>query len=59
MFTAGFDKALHWINFDLSTGGFLSLDATAVAFELSPFFSLLAGRAAWLLVATCFHKIIP
>jgi len=24
MFTAGFDKALHWINFDLSTGGFLS-----------------------------------
>jgi len=24
MFTAGFDKALHWINFDLSTSGFLS-----------------------------------
>ena len=87
MFTAGFDKALHWINFDLSTGGFLSwfysgyytldrnlllapfvlklppqsfkiLDYAAVAFELSPFFFLLAGRAgwrAWLLVATCFH----
>jgi hypothetical protein len=87
MFTAGFDKALHWINFDLSTGGFLSwfysgyytldrklllspfvlklppqsfkiLDFAAVAFELSPFFFLLAGRAgwrAWILVATCFH----
>jgi hypothetical protein len=87
MFTAGFDKALHWINFDLSTGGFLSwfysgyytldrnlllapfvlklppqsfkiLDYAAVAFELSPFFFLLAGRAgwrAWILVATCFH----
>jgi hypothetical protein len=24
MFTAGFEKALHWINFDLSTSGFLS-----------------------------------
>jgi hypothetical protein len=23
MLTAGFDKALHWINFDFSTGGFL------------------------------------
>jgi hypothetical protein len=87
MFTAGFDKALHWINFDLSTGGFLDwfydgyytidrklllaplvfrvppqlfkiLDYAAVAFELSPFFFLLAGRTAWrawLLVATCFH----
>jgi hypothetical protein len=87
MFTAGFDKALHWINFDLSTGGFLSwfysgyyildrklllaplvyrvppqlfkiLDYAAVAFELSPFFFLLAGRTAWrawLLVAICFH----
>ena len=87
MFTAGFDKALHWINFDPSRGGFLSwfyggyytldrklllapfvlkvppqslkiLDYAAVAFELSPFFFLLAGRAgwrAWLLVATCFH----
>ena len=86
-FTAGFEKALHWINFDLSTGGFLSwfyggylildrklllaplvfrvppqlfkiLDYAAVAFELSPFFFLLAGPAAWrawLLVATCFH----
>jgi hypothetical protein len=86
-FTAGFEKALHWINFDLSTGGFLSwfyggyytfdrklllaplvfrvppqlfkiLDYAAVAFELSPFFCLLAGRTAWrawLLVATCFH----
>ena len=87
MFTAGFDKALHWINFDLSTGGFLSwfyggyfildkrlllaplvfrvppqsfkiLDYAGVAFELSPFFFLLAGRTAWrvwLLVAICFH----
>jgi hypothetical protein len=87
MFTAGFDKAKHWINFDLSRGGFLNwfyggyytldrklllaplvlkvppqslkiLDYIAVAFELSPFFFLLAGRAgwrAWLLVATCFH----
>src|SRR5258708_1215734 len=87
MFTAGFDKALHWINFDLSTSGFLSwfysgyytldrklllapfvlkvppqsikiLDFAAVAFELSPFFFLLAGRAgwrAWILIATCFH----
>jgi hypothetical protein len=87
MFTAGFEKALHWINFDLSTGGFLSwfyggylildrkfllaplvfrvppqlfkiLDYAAVAFELSPFFFLLAGRTAWrawLLIATCFH----
>jgi hypothetical protein len=87
MFTAGFEKALHWINFDLSTGGFLSwfygdyyildrrlllaplvfrvppqlfkiLDYAAVAFELSPFFFLLAGRVpwrVWLLVATCFH----
>ena len=87
MFTAGFEKALHWINFDLSTGGFLSwfyglyyildrrlllaplvfrvppqlfkiLDYAAVAFELSPFFFLLAGRTAWrvwLLVAICFH----
>ena len=87
MFTAGFDKALHWINFNLSTSGFLSwfypgyytldrrlllaplvlklplqffkiLDYTAVAFELSPFFFLLAGRAGWrtwILVATCFH----
>jgi hypothetical protein len=86
-FTAGFEKALRWINFDLSTGGFLSwfygdwyvldrrlllaplvfrvppqlfkiLDYAAVAFELSPFFCLLAGRTAWrvwLLVATCFH----
>jgi hypothetical protein len=24
MFTAGFEKALHWVNFDLSTNGFLS-----------------------------------
>jgi hypothetical protein len=24
MFTAGFDKALHWINFNLSTSGFLA-----------------------------------
>jgi hypothetical protein len=24
MFSAGFEKALHWINFDLSTSGFLS-----------------------------------
>jgi hypothetical protein len=87
MFTAGFDKALHWINFDLSTSGFLCwfysgyytldrklllapfvlkvppqsikiLDFAAVAFELSPFFFLLAGRAgwrAWILIATCFH----
>jgi hypothetical protein len=87
MFSAGFEKALHWINFDLSTGGFLAwfyplyylldrrlllaplvfrvppqlfkiLDYAAVAFELSPFFFLLAGRTAWrawLLVATCFH----
>jgi hypothetical protein len=87
MFTAGFEKGLHWINFDLSTGGFLSwfyygyytldrrlllaplvltappqlfkiLDYAAVAFELSPFFFLLAGRTgwrAWLLVASCFH----
>jgi hypothetical protein len=87
MFTAGLDKARHWINFDLSTSGFLSwfyggyytldrklllapvvlkfpswllkiLDYAAVAFELSPFFFLLAGRAAWrawLLVASCFH----
>lgn len=87
MFSAGFDKALHWINFNLSTSGFLSwfysgyytldrrlllapivlkvppqffkiLDYAAVAFELSPFFFLLAGRAAWrawILVATCFH----
>ena len=87
MFTAGFDKAVHWINFDLSTGGFLSwfygiyyildkrlllaplvfrvppqlfkiLDYAAVAFELSPFFCLLAGRIAWrvwLLLAICFH----
>jgi hypothetical protein len=87
MFTAGFEKALHWINFDLSTGGFLSwfyggyfildrklllapmvfrvppqsfkiLDYAAVAFELSPFFFLLAGRTAWrawLLFAICFH----
>jgi hypothetical protein len=87
MFTAGFDKALHWINFDLSTSGFLCwfyggyytldrklllapfvlkvhphltkiLDFAAVAIELSPFFFLLAGRAAWrawLLIATCFH----
>jgi hypothetical protein len=34
------------------------LDYAAVAFELSAFFFLLAGRAAWrawLLVATCFH----
>src|SRR5260221_2494718 len=86
-FTAGFEKALHWINFDLSTGGFLGwfyggdlildrklllaplvfrvppqlfkiLDYAAVAFELSPFFFLLAGRTAWrawLLVAICFH----
>jgi hypothetical protein len=87
MFTAGFEKALHWINLDLSTGGFLSwfypgyyvldrrlllaplvfrvppqlfkiLDYVAVAFELSPFFFLLAGRIAWrawLLIAVCFH----
>jgi len=87
MFTAGFDKALHWINFDLSTSGFLNwfysgyytldrklllapfvlkvppqsikiLDFAAVAFELSPFFFLFAGRAgwrAWILIATCFH----
>jgi hypothetical protein len=87
MFTAGFDKALHWINFDLSTSGFLCwfysgyytldrklllapfvlkvppqsikiLDFAAVAFELSPFFFLFAGRAgwrAWILIATCFH----
>jgi hypothetical protein len=87
MFTAGFGKALRWINFDLSSSGFLSwfypgyflldrkpllaplvfsappqllkiLDYAAVAFELSPFFFLLAGRAAWrvwLLIATCFH----
>jgi hypothetical protein len=87
MFTAGYQKALHWINFDLSKGGFLNwfyggyytldrklllapfvvkvppqlfkiLDYAAVAFELSPFFFLLAGRAswrAWLLIATCFH----
>jgi hypothetical protein len=87
MFTAGFDKARHWINFDLSTSGFLGwfyggyytldrklllapavlkvpprllkiLDYAAVAFELSPFFCLLAGRIAWrgwLLVASCFH----
>jgi hypothetical protein len=86
-FSAGFEKALHWVNFDFSTGGFLSwfypgyylldrkfllaplvfrvpaqsfkiLDYTAVAFELSPFLFLLAGRIAWrtwLLVATCFH----
>lgn len=86
-FTAGFEKALRWVNFDFSTGGFLSwfyplyylldrkfllaplvfripaqsfkiLDYTAVAFELSPFLFLLAGRTAWrvwLLVATCFH----
>ena len=87
MFTAGFDKALHWINFNLSTSGFLSwfypgyytldrrlllaplvlklplqflkiLDYTAVAFELSAFFFLLAGRSSWrtwILIATCFH----
>ena len=87
MFTAGFEKALRWINFDLSTGGFLGwfyggyfildrklllaplvfrvppqslkvLDYAAVAFELYPFFFLLAGRTAWrawLLVAICFH----
>jgi hypothetical protein len=86
-FTAGFEKALRWVNLDLSTGGFLSwfyplyylldrkfllaplvfripaqsfkiLDYTAVAFELSPFLFLFAGRTAWrvwLLVATCFH----
>jgi hypothetical protein len=86
-FTAGFEKALRWVNLDFSTGGFLSwfypgyylldrkfllapfvfrvppqsfkiLDYTAVAFELSPFLFLLAGRTAWrawLLVATCFH----
>jgi hypothetical protein len=86
-FTAGFEKALHWVNFDFSSGGFLSwfypgyylldrkfllaplvfrvpaqsfkiLDYTAVAFELSPFLFLFAGRTAWrvwLLVATCFH----
>ena len=24
MFTAGFEKALHWVNFDLSRNGFLS-----------------------------------
>jgi hypothetical protein len=89
MFTAGFEKSLHWINFDLSTSGFLSwfysqyyvlgrtyllapvvlkippelfkiADYTAVAFELSPFFFLLKGRAAWrvwLLVAAIFHLI--
>jgi hypothetical protein len=87
MFTAGFDKALHWINFDLSTSGFLCwfyrpyytlgrtfllapvvpkippqlfklVDFTAVAFELSAFFFLLAGRVGWrlwLLVAAIFH----
>lgn len=87
MFTAGFDKALHWINFDLSTSGFLCwfyrpyytlgrtfllapvvpkippqlfkiADYTAVAFELSAFFFLLAGRVRWrlwLLVAAVFH----
>ncbi len=87
MFTAGFDKALHWINFDLSTSGFLCwfyrpyytlgrtfllapvvpkippqlfkiADYTAVAFELSAFFFLLAGRVGWrlwLLVAAIFH----
>jgi len=87
MFTAGFVKALLWINFDLSTSGFLRwfypfyflldrkpllaplvfsappqlfkiLDYAAVAFELSPLFFLVAGRAAWrvwLLIATCFH----
>jgi hypothetical protein len=86
-FTAGFEKALHWVNFNFSSGGFLSwfypgyylldrkfllaplvfrvpaqsfkiLDYTAVAFELSPFLFLFAGRMAWrvwLLVATCFH----
>jgi hypothetical protein len=86
-FTAGFEKALHWVNFNLSSGGFLSwfypgyylldrkfllaplvfrvpaqsfkiLDYAAVAFELSPFLFLFAGRTAWrawLLVATCFH----
>jgi hypothetical protein len=86
-FTAGFEKALHWVNLDFSSGGFLSwfypgyyvldrkallaplvfrvpaqsfkiLDYTAVAFELSPFLFLFAGRTAWrvwLLVATCFH----
>jgi hypothetical protein len=89
MFTAGFEKALHWINFDLSTGGFLGwfyggyfvldrklllaplvfrvppqlfkvLDYAAVAFELSPFFFLLAGRSAWrawLLIAIFFHLV--
>ncbi len=87
MFSAGFEKALHWINFNLSTGGFLSwfyplyyslgrtfllapvvvklppqlfkiADFTAVGFELSAFFFLLAGRTAWrvwLLLAAIFH----
>jgi hypothetical protein len=87
MFSAGFEKALYWINFNLSTSGFLSwlyplyyslgrtfllapvvvklppqlfkiADFAAVAFELSAFFFLLAGRTAWrawLLLATIFH----
>jgi hypothetical protein len=87
MFTSGSMKALHWINFDLSTSGFASwfyrpyytlgrtfllapillkippqlfkiADYTAVAFELSAFFFLFAGRVGWrlwLLVAAIFH----
>jgi hypothetical protein len=87
MFTAGFEKLLRWVDFDLSTSGFLSwfysgyfslgqtfiladlvfifpplineiLDYSAVVFELSPFFFLLAGACfwkAWLLVACIFH----
>jgi hypothetical protein len=87
MFSAGFGKALRWINLDFSTSGFLSwfnpgyytlgrtyllapivpkippplikiADYAAVAFELSPFLFLFAGRIGWrvwLLVAAIFH----
>ncbi len=87
MFSAGFGKALRWINFEFSTSGFVSffnsgyftlrriyllapsvpkiaphllniIDYAAVAFELSPFLFLVAGRVGWrfwLLMAAIFH----
>ena len=89
MFTAGFLKALYWIDFNVNTSGFLRwfysgyynlgrtellapiipniptplfefADYLAVAFELSGFIFLLAGRKTWLtwlLMAAAFHLV--